>query len=268
MTHRGYSGAGLCVLLALAGCSSNPLGLRPGAQSIFEAAREPTPAEAVDMALDPYDPDRRYKGTLLLSRQRFAGEDIYLDLFARRVTDEDPGVRAAATRALGLHGRQEHVPLLIERVQDADPAVREEACRSLQRIHDPRAIDPLLAALNPAREPETPVRVEAARALGQYADPRVLEALIASLADDSLAVNAATLFSLRTLTGQNFGYDRAAWQGWYSGTTDLFAARSAYLYPGFRRSRRWFEYIPFIPPPPNEPQGLPVGMSPDLANPR
>ncbi|MDX2131219.1 MAG: HEAT repeat domain-containing protein [Planctomycetota bacterium] len=248
----------------LGGCASNPLNMRPGATSVFDAVRAPTPSEAVDMALDPYDPDRRYKGVLLLSKERFAAEDIYLNLFAERATDEDPGVRAAAIRALGLHGRQEHVPLIVKGVADADPSVRQEAARALQRIHDPVAVDALLVAMDRAKEPESFVRVEAARAIGQYAEPRVVEALIASLADDSLAVNAATLFSLRTLTGQDFHYDRAAWQVWYRGTSDYFAARSAYLYPGFQRGRKWYEYLPFVPSPPNEPKGLPVGMSPDM----
>ncbi|CAG0970047.1 hypothetical protein PHYC_01193 [Phycisphaerales bacterium] len=251
--------------IALAACNSNPLGLRPGATSVLDFAREPSPSEAVDMALDKYNADRRYKGTLLLAKQRFASEQVYVDLFVQRATDTDPGVRAAATRALGLHGRPEHAPLLVERLTDADPAVREEAARALQRIHEPSAIDALLLAMDRTREPEAAVRVEAARALGQYPQPRVLEKLIAALADDSLSVNFATVFSLRTLTGQDFGFDRAGWQGWYNATTDYFAARSAYLYPSFQRDKRWYEYIPMVPQPSNEPSGLPVGVSPDMS---
>lgn len=251
--------------LGLCACNANPLGLRPGATSVLDMVREPSPSEAVDMALDKYNADRRYKGTLLLAKQRFASEQVYVDLFVERAKDSDPGVRAAATRALGLHGRPEHAPLLVERLKDTDPTVREEAARALQRIHEPAAVDALLAALDRANESEAAVRVEAARALGQYAQPRVLEKLIAALADESLSVNFATVFSLRTLTGQDFGFDRAGWQGWYNATSDYFAARSAYLYPAFQRSKHWYEYIPMVPPPPNEPSGLPVGVSPDMS---
>jgi hypothetical protein len=248
------------------GCSGNPLGLKPGATSIFQGMADPTPSEAVDMALDRHDADRRYQGVLLLAKHRFAGEKIYLDLFVERARDTDPGVRAAATRALGFHGRPEHAELIIERLRDEDPVVRLEAARALQRIHAPRAIDPLLASLDPGVESDTAVRANCARALGQYPTPRVLERLIGALSDQSLAVNWATLESLRTLTGQDFGYDRAAWQRWYNTSNDYFAARRAYTYPTFARRKRWFEYLPFVPPPPTDPPALPAGMSPDLSN--
>jgi len=251
----------LLPLVLLAACD-NPLGMKPGADSVLQGFRPPTPTEAADMALDEYNADRRFRGTLLLANAPFAGEDVYLRLFEQRVNDEDPGVRSAAVRGLGMHGRPEHALLLAERLLDVDVGVRAEAARGLQRLHNPAVVEPLIAALDIARETEPTVRLEAARALGQYARPAVIEKLIASLADDSLAVNAATQSSLRTLTGQDFGYDRAAWQSWYAGTGDYFAARNAYLYPVFSRGRRWWEHIPFLPPPPNEPQAMPAGMSP------
>ncbi|GJQ28635.1 MAG: hypothetical protein HBSAPP03_05190 [Phycisphaerae bacterium] len=258
---RLLAAAGLLLLVA---CSANPLGLRPGATSVLQTFADPTPSEAVDMALDKHDADRRYRGTLILAKQRFAGDPLYLDLFARGITDADPGVRAASARALGLHGRADHAPLLIARLTDEDPSVREEAARALQRLHTPEAVEPLMNAMRRDREDETPVRVQAALALGQYAQARVVEQLIAAMADESLAVNASALSSLRTLTGQDFGYDRAEWQRWYNATDTLFAARVAYLYPAFSRRKRWYEYIPLIPPPPNEPTGLPVGVNPDF----
>lgn len=257
--------AAVLALTLLAACSSNPLGLKPGATSVLQVLADPSPSEAVDMALDKHDPDRRYRGTLVLAKQKFAGEKVYLDLFAKGMVDSDAGVRAASARALGLHGLHEHAPLLIAALRDADPSVREEAARALQRIHAPEAVEPLMAATRRDREDETPVRVQAAAALGQYAEPRVVEQLIATLADESLAVNAAAVASLRTLTGQDFGYDRAEWQRWYNATDALFDARTAYLYPVFARRKRWYEYIPFIPPPPNEPAGLPIGVNPDFS---
>lgn len=256
-----------CVLAALlAGCNSNPLGLRPGATSVLQVMADPTPSEAVDMALDKYDADRRYRGTLILAKQKFAGNQLYIDLFRERATDADPGVRSAAIRALGLHGQVEHAPIIIAGLKDTDPTVREEAARALQRIHAPDAVEPLMLATQREREDEVGVRVQAAAALGQYAESRVVEQLIAALADESLAANAAARTSLRTLTGQDFGYDRAEWQRWYNATDTLFAGRIAYLYPSFSRSKRWYEYIPLIPPPPNEPTGLPVGVNPDFTS--
>jgi hypothetical protein len=249
-------------MLACLGCETAKL--RPGATSIFEFLAPPTPEEAAKMAIDRYDADKRYRGTQLLASAPFAGEPVYVELFKDNVDDEDPGVRAVAVRALGMHGGPEHVPLLVDRLKDEDVGVRIASGRALQRLHNPVAIDALLVAINPENEPEAAVRVEAASALGQYAENRVVEALIASFTDESLAVNVATRDSLRTLTGQDFGLDPAAWQVWYKDTRNLFTAQSVYTYPVFQRHRRWFEYIPFVPQPPYEPIATPAGLRPGL----
>lgn len=249
--------------VVLGGCSGNPLGLKPGATSVLDSvAALPTPAEAVDMTLDKYDAGRRYRGTQLLSNASFAGEPLYVELFEGLLADKDPGVRGAAARALGLHGRTDHVPRLAEMLGDRDAGVRTEAARALQRLHNPVAVQPLIAAIDPAKEVEPAVRLEAARALGQYPEPLVVEKLIASLADASLAVNAATVSSLRTLTGQDFGYERSGWQAWYGKSERPFEAGSVYVYEGYNRKRKWWEYIPLIPPPPHEPSAVPVGLDP------
>lgn len=254
----------LISLGCLAGCDSD--GLRPGARGVFDIFAPPTPAEAVDMATNRYDADQRYRGTLLLSNASFAGEAVYLSLFRDNANDKDPGVRAAAIRAIGLHGAIDDAPLIIKRLKDEDPGVRTEAARALQRIHSPDAVGPLLDALSSRTEPEAQVRVEAASALGQYAQSRVIESLIAALGDEQLAVNASVEDSLRTLTGQDFGVDQTAWQTWYKASSTLFDARAAYIYPVFHRDRRWWEYIPFVPPPPNEQAAMPVGVNPgDIA---
>lgn len=246
----------------LAGCEAVGLELKPGAKSILEAFAGPSPQDAASWAIDPYDPDKRYRGTLLLANAPFAGEDVYLKLFSDNVRDVDPGVRAAAARGLGTHGGPEHAPLLIERLADDDAGVRIEAARALQRIHSQDAVEPLMARLDPATEPEPQVRIEAASALGQYPENRVVERLITALADDNLAVNRTAQLSLRTLTGQDFGIDRARWLAWYTTSTSTFAARSVYVYPVFSRKKKFYEHIPFVPGPPNEAPSTPAGMEP------
>lgn len=244
---------------AVGGCAG--VELRPGARGIFDAVVvEPTPAEAVALAVDPYDPDKRYRGLRLLGRAPFAGEDVYLRLFADSMDDPDARVRAAAATALANHGHQEHLPLLVRALRDPEPIVRVEAARALQRIHGSIAIDALIGALKVEAEPEPAVRAEVAHALGQYPQRRVAHALIAALADRSLAVNVNAVQSLRTLTGEDFGLDRARWTRWLESTADPFAARQPYYYPIFRRPKQWQEYLPFVPGPPNETPGQPVGM--------
>ncbi len=245
----------------LGGCELE--GIRPGADGLLSVIADTTPEEAAAWSIDPYDADKRYRGTLKLATYPFAGEPVYIKLFVDNIKDPDAGVRTAATRALGNHGGPEHVPLLVKSLQDEDKLVRAEGARALQRVHNLVAIPALINAIDEAKELEVDVRSEAADALGQYPDNRVVSELIKALADPSLAVNYATLGSLRTLTGQDFGLDRAAWRKWVDSTKDAFAARSAYVYPVFRRDRKFYEYLPMVPKPPNEPEGSsPVGMPP------
>lgn len=234
--------------------------LKPGAKSILEFSQGPTVEEAAAWAIDPYDANNRYRGTQILAGQPFASESLYIKLFETNAGDEDPGVRAAAIRGLANHGGPEHAPRLIALLTDADLNVRIEAARGLQRLHNPAAIDPLLERLDSDKEPEPSVRAAAASALGQYAQRRVVERLITSLSDENLAVNVSTQGALRTLTGQDLGIDRGAWAEWYRSDRNVFAARSVYEYPIFRRGKFWYEYIPFVPPPPNEVTSPPAGM--------
>jgi hypothetical protein len=221
----------------------------------------PTPQTAAAWATDRYDPNLRYKGTLLLATASWGGEPLYLGLYEAHSADPEPNVRVAAMRALGNHGGPEHAPILVRALTDPEPRVRIEAARSLQRVYAPDvAIDPLVLAMRGAGEDEAQVRAEAAIALGQYATNAVVQELIAALSDESLAVNHAAVTSLRILTGQDFGYDRRAWTAWVNRAgPNVFEARGTYLYPVFNRPRKIIEYLPFIPQPPNEQTALPAG---------
>lgn len=269
----------LASLWLLAGCDS-PDSMR-GATSLLQMWQPPSPLEAAEMAIDPWDADARARGTMLLANGYFGGEDPYHALYLERAGDEDPNVRAAALRGLSLHGQPEDVPVIAAALEDANTRVRLEAARALQRVHNTAAIDALVVHTrlpvlptpptptspgNPGQpgETEPTVRVEAASALGQYAEPRVVQPLIRALDDRFLAVNEAARRSLWTLTGQDFGFDAKAWQEWYKQTDDLFAGRTAYIYPAFHRDKFFWEYLPFVPEPPNETASTPVGFPPAL----
>lgn len=255
--------SGLALLgasMVLCACSTGEL--KPGAKSILEIFQEPTVTDAAVWSIDPYDPDKRYRGTLLLANAPFGNEPVYIRMFADNARDEDPGVRAAATRGLANHGTSEHIPIILERLRDTDTLVRVEAARALQRLHSPAAVGPLLASLDVETEPEVEVRSEVADALGQYAENRVVDRLIQAFEDENLSVNRTTLKSLKTLTGQDFGFDRALWSDWNKSSTVTFAARGVYMYPVFSRGKSWYEYVPFVPPPPNESPSTPAGLTP------
>lgn len=238
-----------------------------GQDSILAAFQGPSVGDAALMAVDPYSADNRYKGTLIIGSQPFAGEELYMRLFLDNINDPDPRVRIASMRAIANHGRPEHVPLLMNGLSHPDALVRVEAARGLQRLYNVEAIDALVIA---SREPDlekpdipseasAAVRVEAVDALGQYADDRAMQALVAALNDSDLAVNRVAQNSLRTLTGQDFGLSQRQWLDWYDQAKNPFANRAVYEYNAFARAKKWYEYIPFVPSPPNEPTSSPNG---------
>lgn len=263
----GFAATGLAALASTVGCKG--IG-RPGQkqpESIFEAFSPPTPADAAAWASDPYDADKRYRGMLLLANAPFGGERVYVEMYSQATRDADPAVRAAAVRGLALHGSPAHVPLILPLFEDADWLLRWECARALQRLHNPAAVPSLLKRLQESVERESAVRAAAADALGQYAEPRVLDGLIAALGDRDLAVNAAALRSLRTLTGQDFGDNLRAWVAWKKGTADLFAARRPYIYPVFNRPKNFVEMILPVFKPPNEVAASPAGLAVSAAAP-
>lgn len=252
-----------CASMMLAGCKIDT----KGQDSILAAFQGTSVGDAATMAVDPYSADNRYKGTLIIGSQPFAGEELYMRLFLQNINDADPRVRTAAMRAIANHGKPEQADLLIKGLSETDQLVRVEAARGLQRLYNVDAIDPLVIAsrepdlekTDVAAEPAAAVRVEAADALGQYADDRSVQALITALNDSDLSVNRAAQGSLRTLTGQDFGLNQRQWLDWYAEAKSPFANRAVYEYNAFTRRKKWYEYIPFVPSPPNEPTSAPNG---------
>ncbi|MFN0011532.1 MAG: HEAT repeat domain-containing protein [Phycisphaerales bacterium] len=255
-----------CALLAalVGACDEAATQRAADSESIFGAFTPQKPIDAAKDMINPYDADKRYRGTNAIANAPFGGGDVYLKVYEDQIkNDPDTGVRAVAARALSLHGRPEHAQLIIPllAVKD-DRRVRIEAARALQRIHADKAVDPLIAATDPKREFDHEVRAEAATALGQYPQGKVAQALIAALDDDHLVVNIAAHDSLRTLTGQSLPPDRKVWLSWLTEARAPFADQRPYVYPVFNRDKTFLEYLPFVPPPPNETAASPVGMPP------
>jgi hypothetical protein len=223
---------------------------------------QPTPRDAAAWATDPYDADKKARGTTLVLNAPFGGADAWLALYREYLTDPSPGVRASAARGLGLHGSPEDVPLIVPMLKDKEKSVRLDAVKALQRLHNPVAIAPLIAAMDSQKEVEPDVRAEAASALGQYPENRVLGALIAALADDQLIVSNSAWSSLRTLTGnETLSDDHKSWTNWAKDTKTPFANQRPYYYPVFRRDAIWTDYIPIIGgKAPNEQTAQPAGM--------
>jgi HEAT repeat protein len=78
--------------------------------------------------------------------------------------------------------QSDHVSQLIDQLNGADFRARVSAATALGEIKDPRAVEPLIAALNNPNE-DLDFRRAAAEALGEIKDPRAIEPLIAVLED-------------------------------------------------------------------------------------
>ena len=211
-----------------------------------------TPTQAATDALNPYNPDLRREGVVLLSNAPFGGADVYLDMYRDYVEHEtDPLVRAASITALGRHGMPEDAALIAPWMSPEvteSQNVRWVAAKALQRLHNPEVVEPLIEVLINSTENVGETKAAAAVALGQYPEDRVFQSLVVALDDRRLAVNVDAAQSLATLTGQSFGMDRIAWQRWYDSLSDkstLFAAKQDYFYPTYDRDKLWFEYITF-----------------------
>ena len=264
------AGSAVAVVL-VSGCGSD-LNTQQAAktESIFGLFSPPKPAEAAAWSQDPFDPDKRYRGTNLLANAPFGGEEVYVRMFASKLgappatePDPDPGVRGIAARALGMHGDPASAELITPLLKESDKNVRLEAARALQRLHNPRAVEFMLPLVQQKNEIDADVRSEIATGLGQYAERRVVQGLIGALDDDSFLVTSATRRSLETLTGEDFAEDQRAWLVWLGKSENPFAGRKPFLYPVFNRDKFWYERLPFIPPPPNEISSSPVGMRVD-----
>jgi len=249
-------GLTLCALL-LAGCDSFQDSDQTILADVFDPLVMPTPTEAAVDMLDLDDADNRRRGLSLIAASPFGGEEVYVKVYRELIYDRDPTVRAAAARALGDHGGPNDATLLapmvdnrvaevmefnepttVVRYNEGDALVRWEAAQALQKIHNPRVIDPLISAL--LRDSDADVRAAAARALGQYATPSVYDPLLSALTDPQYRVVRAAQESLTTLTGYDLGSDPENWLAYRKMNSEaLFADQQTYTYdpwvkpPGF-----------------------------------
>lgn len=271
--RRGVAGASVAVAVGLlglgtAGClePEQRAAIAESNSILAPVFKQPSPTDAAAWASDQYDADKRARGTALLANAPFGGEAPYLALYRQYVTDPSTNVRAIAARGLGRHGNPEDVLLLTPLLTDKETSVRLEAAWALQRVHNPAAVEALVERLDASKEFEPAVRAAAATALGQYATNRSMQGLIQALGDDQLLVTESAYESLRTITGNDdLPDDQRAWVRWSQSTDAPFANRRDFQYPVFAREKRLIDWVPFMPPVPNEAPGRPAGM-PEVAS--
>lgn len=258
-----------CTVL-LTGCSKGGQEGGTWLSSLIADISPPTPTEAALDAFDVYDADKRRNAIALLSAAPFGGEQPYLRVYRMLLgrepdggtiaPDPDPTVRAAAVRALGMHGDVDDATLLVAMLEDEASFVRWAAAQSLQRIHNPIAAEPLCQAM--LRDEDVDVRMAAACAVGQYAQPRVFNSLVGALDDRNYAVVSNAQLSLVTLTGYGGGDHTAAdWLEWAVQHRDnLFADQQEYTYQPYVKPPGMMSKLAFWKKTPPPPRLIPTGM--------
>jgi hypothetical protein len=243
-------------LVTLGGCDT----IQSDFSQFADSFSQPTPAEAAQWAADPNDRENARRGTVLLANAPWGGAAPYLRMYRLYAEDAlDPLVRAAALQALGRHGDASDAALVAKSLASPFRQVRLAAAKALQRLHDPAVADTLWTRLVERAE-DSDVRTEIAIALGQYPTPAVFQALVAALSQRELAVNAAALDSLRTLTGRSFGLEEDEWLGYYASTSAPFSTGRTYLYPTFVRELDMWDHLIFWMPTVFESPNTPVGL--------
>lgn len=234
------AGFGICLALLLTGCSGDS-----PVTSVFKDLMPPTPKQAASDLFNPYDPDARRKALALIQASPFGGEEVYVRTYRTLVSDEDSTVRAAAIRALGLHGQVKDAELIVPKLDDKIDYVRWEAARALQKIHNPVAIAPLMKRMRLSVEEHADVRQACAYALGQYAEQRVFQALVGALTETDFGVINAARLSLVTLTGEDLGNDGGKWLAWSKERQDLFANQREYTWMPFDKPASFLDTVQF-----------------------
>lgn len=150
----------------------------------------PRTLEASLRDLDSAKPEVRASAIGDLVRHARGDDDVKKKALAKlevRLTDEHPGVRAAAAIALGDLEAKDQLPKLLVAVDDDDAHVRQMAINALGEIGDPRAAPRMRRALADSR-PE--VRYQATIAFARVAEDakEIEDALVKASRDDDDAI--------------------------------------------------------------------------------
>lgn len=141
----------------------------------------------------------------LEERQRLSGE-----LSHQLRTEQDTAVRTQIVQTLASLDCPAAQMALREGLTDPAVAVKVACCDALGLQAGAGAVEPLTRTL--AHETDIDVRLAAARALSRCQDPRAVRALGTALDSADPALQYRAMQSLKSLTGEDFGNDAAAWR--------------------------------------------------------
>lgn len=153
----------------------------------------------------------------------FDEQSDFVDVFRDATEDGDPRVRAQAIRYLFRRG-QFGVEDGLRWIHDEDPFVRRRSVTYLSWITDRCELEPVL---DMAVEDDDPrVRLDALRLIAVWGQKSDAGRIIGTLEDRDPHVRMQAIYTLKRITGENFGEPLGAsddelewivakWQGWW-----------------------------------------------------
>ncbi|MEM9417420.1 MAG: HEAT repeat domain-containing protein [Planctomycetota bacterium] len=252
------------VVFALPGCGGGKK-VKDETKQISAQNNQLTEAQiTVLIASDPLaDPDARRQALITIATSTAAAEPVYIDFYRATLADPalDPTVGAVAAAALGNHGSPEDTGRLTPLLTRDESFLRWQAAVSLQRLHNPQAIAPLIGSATQDEDPD--VRMACATALGQYPRRDVFDALTTVLDDRDYGVSRAAQESLALMTQYDAGDDPRDWRDFAdTNNASLFQEPGLYTYTPYPPSRSIVtQILLFWQKPVAEPQ-FPIGYEP------
>jgi hypothetical protein len=186
---------------------------------LFDMVRGHTPIADVKLMENPDSADARRRGIYNLMRRDFGQREPYTRRY-RQIAQGDPNatVRAAAIRALNASRDKAAVPVFVAALTDPSEMVRLEAAKALSNVPDPTASEPLMRVLGNQAETRD-VRIAASEALRHYRNLDVARVLAGTLGGRDFSIAWQSRWSLKVLTGSDYGYDERAWVDYLTGST-------------------------------------------------
>tara|TARA_B100000809_G_scaffold150052_1_gene147567 strand:- start:884 stop:1852 length:969 start_codon:yes stop_codon:yes gene_type:complete len=144
---------------------------------------------------------------------------IAVDALVLLLKDQNDDLR---TRAVNLVCALDEHPRLVDPViallADEDSYIRRTAATGLGIMRDQRAVPALRAVLH---DEDALTRTQVIEAIGSMyevgeGDLAVVGDILAMLGDKDEKVRKQAAYSLKKLTGEDFGEDRTGWQQWYT----------------------------------------------------
>lgn len=134
-----------------------------------------------------------------------------VNVLAPLLKDPSITIRTNAIHALARIGGKQALAALTTDLADRDAGFRITVCEVLGNMRNADTVPTLIALL---KDPEWSVRMSAAQALGLRKDTRAVRPLIDALSDPNDTVRNQAGMAL-TMTGANFGSDKAQWEKWW-----------------------------------------------------